>query len=117
VDCLCKRAARRGPLSRLFANREEQSSSEDGDVLFYREEGGSLAAGLVVGSLCTHRFVVRLTLSEEGELGVEPPDAEEAMQVCEGQVLAVLPASSRQDASASQLALASARARQAAPLL
>jgi hypothetical protein len=90
--------------------------AEEGDLVFYQSsEGAVLSAGVVVGAMCSFRFVLPSELCLTGGLlsVSEPREDSQPVQVCvdEGAgLLAVLPASQRHDAASLQRAYAAALA-------
>lgn len=93
--------------------------AEEGDLVFYQSSEGALSAGVVVGAMCSFRFVLPCELCLTGGLlsVSEPREDSQPVQVCmdEGAgLLAVLPAAQRHDAASLQRAYAAALARQSA---
>ena len=91
--------------------------AEEGDLVFYQSPGGgALSAGVVIGAMCSFRYVLPCELSTPRSVS-EPCEDSQPVQICvdEGAgLLAVLPAAERHDPAALQRAHAAALARQRA---
>lgn len=90
------------------------SVAEEGDLVFYAGDGNATSAGVVVGAICSFRYLLPCALGRDAAglvtVGAPSEDAQ-PVQLCVDDgagLLSVLPATQRGDAAALQRAHAAA---------
>jgi hypothetical protein len=106
-----RRVARASASKTLRCGPVDSKDPSEGEVVVFRSQSVDLRLGVVVGAMCTHRFVLPATLQVGGrEDTVQVDSSAEPMQVLQEDVLSVLPPGSK--SSEIETALEEARQRQ-----
>jgi hypothetical protein len=83
-------------VARASASKTCSCGPVEGEVVVFRSQSVDLRLGVVVGAMCTHRFVLPATLQVGGrEDTVQVDSSAEPMQVLDEDVLSVLPPGSK----------------------